>query len=338
VIFHIATRTDWDHRTPTHYSPSGLADEGFVHCSSGDQVIQTAQNLFAGRNDLLILDIDETRLTVPVQWEDLYDMGQHFPHIYGALPLHAIVGVRPFPHDDRGRFDWWRAQDAPVARPAGRQSHATQALLRHFAEEGYDGTPRPLGIERGLEFVSHLEGSTIPLPYPPWFDLQALSSLGMLLRRAHDASEGFSTEHPWMIGVRPTLDGQIIGHRDIGPGTVLWQEGRATALIDWEMAEPADRLFDLGVAAVSFAGLVAPQRAQRAGLDPLALDDRLQALALGYGDVSPAGLRRAAGAALEEKLMRIRTWGAEGRSPWSVFLTEGIDERIEETLDWVRSV
>jgi hypothetical protein len=300
-----------------------------------DQLLDTAHGLFTGRHDLLVLTIDEARLRSPVVWEDLYEAGREFPHIYGPVELDAVVAVHPLPHDDEGRFDWWRPDDAPVARRAGAQSPAVQALLQHFADAEFEGAPRPLGIARGLELVSHLPGTAITTPYPAWLDEAAMSSLGALIRAAHDASESFSTQEPWIAGDVPKEPGQVILHRDIGPGNVLWIDGRATGLIDWELAEPGDRLFDVGVAAVTFAGYAPPERARDAGVDPLSVDDRLRALAVGYRDVSPTQVKHAAKAALEAKLFRIRKWGGQGLPPWEGFLVQGIDERIEEILEWL---
>lgn len=335
MIYHLATRLDWERRTPIRYAPSGLSDEGFVHCSAGEQVLDTAHAHFGDRHDLLILTIDETRLGSPVVWEDLYGSSRDFPHIYGPVDLDAVVSVRPFPPDEEGLFDWWNADDPPVAHCAGPQSSAIQDLLSHFGQVGFDGAPRPLGIARGLELATHIDGITVTLPYPEWLGAQALSSLGALIRRAHDASEGFATSHAWVVGQRVIEDGDVVVHRDIGPGNVVWTGGRATGLIDWELAEPGPRLFDLGIAAVSFGGLVPPDRAVRSGIDPGAIDDRVRALAVGYGDVAPAAIRSAASSALEEKLARLRSWGAEGRCPWAGFVAAGVDDRIEQTLEWL---
>ena len=106
MLFHLATRADWDARGPTTYEPAGLAREGFVHCSSANQLVQTANTLFSGRRDLLLLVIEPSALTSAVVWEDLYDAGEDFPHVYGSIDLAAITSVETFLPDGVGSFTW----------------------------------------------------------------------------------------------------------------------------------------------------------------------------------------------------------------------------------------
>ena len=49
----------------------------------------TAALIYAGRDDVVVLTIDEERLGCDVRVED------GFPHIYGELPLNAVVEVSP---------------------------------------------------------------------------------------------------------------------------------------------------------------------------------------------------------------------------------------------------
>ena len=53
---------------------------------------------------LLLLEIDPGRLEAPVVWEDCYESGEEFPHIYGPLPQDAVIDVRPYLPNERGRF------------------------------------------------------------------------------------------------------------------------------------------------------------------------------------------------------------------------------------------
>ena len=63
-------------------APVDVSD-GFVHLSSAAQVEETAAKHFAGQTELLLLDVDETRL-VPgtLRWEPSRG-GALFPHVYG---------------------------------------------------------------------------------------------------------------------------------------------------------------------------------------------------------------------------------------------------------------
>jgi uncharacterized protein (DUF952 family) len=82
-------------------SPS-LAEEGFIHCSTAEQVEATANRIFRGRGDLLVLVVDADRLTAPLKWERATDVGEDFPHVYGPIDVAAVVDVVAMPEGDEG--------------------------------------------------------------------------------------------------------------------------------------------------------------------------------------------------------------------------------------------
>lgn len=98
-IYHLVPDEEWN-QVARSYEPPSLAAEGFVHCSGRDQVVRVAEHLFTGRQDLLLLEIDPSRLTAEVVWEDLYDLGEDFPHVYGPIERSAVVRVRRYPPDE----------------------------------------------------------------------------------------------------------------------------------------------------------------------------------------------------------------------------------------------
>jgi uncharacterized protein (DUF952 family) len=67
-------------------------------------VLDTANFLFKGRDDLLLLKIDPQKLSAPVKYEDVGD-GRLFPHIYGPLDVSAVIAVVNFPPRDDGTFE-----------------------------------------------------------------------------------------------------------------------------------------------------------------------------------------------------------------------------------------
>jgi len=106
MILHIATEADWSARG-AFYAPVGWEAEGFVHCSDETQLVGTANRVFAGRHDLVLLEIDQGKLTAELVWEDTSGTGESFPHVYGPIAVSAVVSVAPFAAADHGRFDWW---------------------------------------------------------------------------------------------------------------------------------------------------------------------------------------------------------------------------------------
>ncbi len=100
-ILHIALVDDWTAAELVgHYDTSTigrtLAEEGFLHCSFPSQVDGVFTRYYADvREPLCLLTIDPDLLDVPLVVEDVFDAGEEFPHIYGPLPVRAVVEVRP---------------------------------------------------------------------------------------------------------------------------------------------------------------------------------------------------------------------------------------------------
>jgi uncharacterized protein (DUF952 family) len=76
-----------------HGAPVDLAD-GYIHLSAADQLQGTLDKHFAGQAGLVIADVDLSALGDGVKWE--VSRGDAlFPHLYGVLPMAAILSHRP---------------------------------------------------------------------------------------------------------------------------------------------------------------------------------------------------------------------------------------------------
>lgn len=97
MIYHIAQNSDWNEAINAGiYLCDSLESEGFIHCSTESQVENTANRVFAGQMDLLLLQIDETSLIPPLVYEAAKDLPETFPHIYGPINLEAITRAEKF--------------------------------------------------------------------------------------------------------------------------------------------------------------------------------------------------------------------------------------------------
>lgn len=106
VIYHIVEQAVWKEAVVgTHYMPSSLATSGFIHCSTAEQVVRVANNLFRGRNGLLLLHIDVKQLSAPVVYENLDGGPELFPHVYGPIEVSAVRAATPFEPGDDGLFN-----------------------------------------------------------------------------------------------------------------------------------------------------------------------------------------------------------------------------------------
>lgn len=106
VVFHIAARAEWELALAAGtYRTGSLATEGFIHCSTAEQVAATADRLFAGRPDLVLLFIDGDRLEAPLRYEPVADPpGAVFPHVFGPIDLAAVFEVAALEPGAEGRF------------------------------------------------------------------------------------------------------------------------------------------------------------------------------------------------------------------------------------------
>jgi uncharacterized protein (DUF952 family) len=105
-ILHLAEDRAWAKAVRDRfYSAASLAAEGFIHCSDPQQVIAVANARFPGREDLILLQIDATRLSAEGRYENLDGASELFPHIYGPINLDAVMRATPFPPRPDGSFD-----------------------------------------------------------------------------------------------------------------------------------------------------------------------------------------------------------------------------------------
>ncbi len=117
MIFHITTRMEWEtaQANGVYVAPS-LKNEGFIHCSKKEQVLDTANNYFRGHRDLLLLCIMPEKLQTDLKYVDPF--GKHstndfglFPHVYGPINPEAVLKAVPFPCDGEGKFELPEALD-----------------------------------------------------------------------------------------------------------------------------------------------------------------------------------------------------------------------------------
>jgi uncharacterized protein (DUF952 family) len=69
------------------------ARDGFIHFSDAGQAQETARLHFRGAGDLMLLTIDADRLGEALKWEASRG-GALFPHLYGFLPVDAVIEAR----------------------------------------------------------------------------------------------------------------------------------------------------------------------------------------------------------------------------------------------------
>lgn len=112
MILHITNYKDWEAGiTAGEYTAASLQSEGFIHCSTIKQAVDTANIFFKGQQGLVLLCIDESKLTAECKYEAPSGGGKHdpavgnlFPHVYGSINISAVIKVVNFPAGPDGLF------------------------------------------------------------------------------------------------------------------------------------------------------------------------------------------------------------------------------------------
>jgi hypothetical protein len=224
-----------------------------------------------------------------------------------------------------------------VRRPQRPTSPGTHALLRHLADVGFTGAPRFLGVdEQGREVLSYVPGTAVTPPYPAWaLTDEALVSVAGLLRNYHRAVSTFDpSSHMWPLSPPPPFAGELISHNDLNLDNIVFRDGRAASLIDFDLASPGSRVWDVACA----ARLWAPLRPDRY------IDDlrRGRALARFRLFVDCYGLTDLDRVRLVSAVLQNHEWSydivgiaaANGHAAFSDYWVGGAMERAHTTRQW----
>jgi hypothetical protein len=135
-----------------------------------------------------------------------------------------------------------------VLRPSSPHSGSIHAFLRAVRHAGFEGAPSPIGIDDdGRERLVFIDGEVPLAPYPDWRQSDtALASIARLLRGLHDAARGFDAQGlTWEDSLADPAAGTLICHNDVCPENVVFRDGIAVALLDFEFAAPGRPVYDL---------------------------------------------------------------------------------------------
>jgi Phosphotransferase enzyme family len=168
-----------------------------------------------------------------------------------------------------------------VRRPARPFTRTVQAHLAHLHQAGFTVAPVSLGTdEHGREILCYVPGDVPRNPIPPQTAGEdVLAALARLIRALHEASAGWTPPPGAVWGGIPRAAGtalpvvdepsELVSHRDYCPGNVVFRDGLPAALIDFDLARPTTRLYDIANALWWWAPLRDPRDQARAfaGLD-----------------------------------------------------------------------
>lgn len=173
-----------------------------------------------------------------------------------------------------------------VLRPAKPNSPSIHAYLRALIAVGFRGVPEPISIdEDGVERLTFVDGDVPTTPYPLWSQSNtALVSITRLIRDLHDNGRGFDADdHRWDRTLADPFGGTVMCHNDVELSNVVFRNGVAVALIDFEYAAPGRPVYDLAQMARLCVPIEDDFDKARMGWEPADGPARLRLIADTYG-------------------------------------------------------
>jgi hypothetical protein len=198
-----------------------------------------------------------------------------------------------------------------VLRPSNPYTTSIHSFLRALRSFGFEGAPVPLGIDPdGRERLEFIEGDVAVPPFPDWVQSdESLCRIAVLMRLFHDASRRFdSTGFAWSKELADLRGGPIVCHNDVCLENVVFRNGEAVGLLDFDFAAPGRPVVDVA----HFARMCVP------------IDDEVNSAKLGWVDLDrPVRLRLVA-----------ETYGLNGSE--RAELLDALDFTIANGGDFVR--
>ena len=94
MIYHVITKDLWKiAQDKGFYEAPSLAIEGFIHFSKHEQVQGVLKRYYQGQTDLLLLQVEESKLTANLKYELAPSVNELFPHLFGPLNMDSVVTV-----------------------------------------------------------------------------------------------------------------------------------------------------------------------------------------------------------------------------------------------------
>ena len=173
-----------------------------------------------------------------------------------------------------------------VYRPAGPYAGSIHKYLSMLNAGGFDGVPSPVGFDEfEREVLSFIDGDVAVPPYPDWAQSDsALVSVSLLMSRLHAASRDFEVS-----GLRFSDElvdprgGPVMCHNDVCLENVVFRNGVAVGLVDFDYLAPGRAVYDMAQFAKMCVPLDRPENLGTLGWNDPDQMTRLRLIADGYG-------------------------------------------------------
>jgi aminoglycoside phosphotransferase (APT) family kinase protein len=225
-----------------------------------------------------------------------------------------------------------------VRRPAGPMTATVHSFLHHVRAQGLTCVPEPLGVEDGVETLRVIGGASGGDGWAHQHTDAGLASAARLLRAVHDAGAGWTPPDDAVWGAPPVAGEDVVPcHGDPGPWNVVWRDGEAVGLIDWDYLHPAPRHDDVAYALQWFAPWRSDEMALQWHHFPQVPDRgaRSRAFLAAYGDLPDLDVVDAVAARIRRTADHVRALAERGEEPQRTWVADGALESYEREAVWV---
>jgi Phosphotransferase enzyme family len=146
-----------------------------------------------------------------------------------------------------------------VRRNSGPWTSSVHALLKHLRERNFLSAPEVLGFDnKGREILSYIAGEVgTYILTPAARSDTALISAAKLLRAYHDATVDFVSSYHGVWQLEEKEPVEVICHGDFAPYNCVFKNDKVIGMLDFDMAHPGSRIWDVAYSAYRFAPLSA---------------------------------------------------------------------------------
>jgi Phosphotransferase enzyme family len=230
--------------------------------------------------------------------------------------------------------------DGVVSRPAHPWTPTIHALLRYLHSIGFDRVPRPIAIEGERETLRLIAGESGAAGWSHVAPEDGLRSFALFLREYHDAIVGFEPldEPRWAFRDGLPSGDEVVFHGDFAPWNVVWQGGEPVGLLDFDFAEPGDRMLDVAYALDYIAPFCDDDEARRWRGYGGAPDrrDRIDVFFDAYGLPAPRHIVDVVIARRELDIEHVRSLAGRGIEPQRTWVADGMLTGLADRVRWVR--
>lgn len=233
-----------------------------------------------------------------------------------------------------------------VYRIQKEESPNVHKLLKHLESKGLKGVPRFLGIdEKGREILSYIEGETADYPLKDYmWSEKALKDVAVLLRQYHDATSDFVIPDGWKPIDNTPEPIEVICHNDFAVYNVIFSNQKLAGVIDFDLAAPGPRAWDIAYALYTFVPLSRRYQAESGEViyynpeqDDLKYQRRIQTFLDAYGWNDPnTNMLNMVLLRVEALCLTMKRKAQEGDGAFQKMIDEGHYDHYQEEYQFIK--